>query len=87
MPAVENSLGPCRKPKSTIYGWTLFAFYEIIKINQPLYLFFFDIQLIISFSSVFPRKRVINPGPFMPWIQAFFDTLIRFEHPSIHGNS
>ena len=23
MPAVENSLGPCRKPKSTIYGWTL----------------------------------------------------------------
>jgi hypothetical protein len=22
MPAVENSLGPCRKPKSTIYGWT-----------------------------------------------------------------
>jgi hypothetical protein len=23
MPAVENSLGPCRKPKSTISGWTL----------------------------------------------------------------
>jgi len=23
MPAVENSLGPCRKQKSTIYGWTL----------------------------------------------------------------
>jgi hypothetical protein len=22
MPAVENPLGPCRKPKSTIYGWT-----------------------------------------------------------------
>jgi hypothetical protein len=22
MPAVENSLGPCRKPKSTISGWT-----------------------------------------------------------------
>jgi len=23
MPAVENSLGPYRKPKSTISGWTL----------------------------------------------------------------
>jgi len=26
MPAVENLLGPCRKPKYTISGWTLTHF-------------------------------------------------------------
>ena len=60
MPAVENSLGPCRKPKSTIYGWTLVAFYETNKIKQPLYLFFFDIQPIFSYSGSFPTKTAIN---------------------------
>jgi hypothetical protein len=29
MPAVENSLGPCRKPKSTISGRTLPKVYPI----------------------------------------------------------
>jgi len=28
MPAVENSLGPCRKPKFTISGWTLVKEYQ-----------------------------------------------------------
>jgi hypothetical protein len=61
--AVENSLGPCRKPKSTISGWTLVAFYEFIKIKQPLYLFFFDIQPIFSYSGSFATKTAINFEP------------------------
>ncbi len=27
MPAVENALGPCQEPKSTISGWTLDKYY------------------------------------------------------------
>jgi hypothetical protein len=29
MPAVENSFGPCRKPKSTIYKWKRTSVQEI----------------------------------------------------------
>ena len=63
------------------------TFCETIKIKPPLYLFFFDIQPIISYSGSFPIKTAINPEPLMPWIQTSFDTLLRCKHRSVHDNS
>jgi hypothetical protein len=36
MSVVENSLGPCRKPKSTISGWTLVGFHPEMALFRNL---------------------------------------------------
>jgi hypothetical protein len=54
MPAVENSLGPCREPKSTISGWTLARLYpEMVFLLAQLdpYLIFYHGHCSIIFTQ------------------------------------